>query len=668
MSMQHTRNGSNRLALVAILTIALAGCEEALGPTGPGDVSVESVAVTATSEAVEEGATLQLTATVSPFGASQEVSWGTSDATTALVDASGLVTPVSLGDVTISATSTEDPSKSGSIEITVTCRNLVQSMVGDGGTVRGDVCYQVLTPLSVNDGTLVVEPGADISFGANGFLSIASAGRLTAVGTVDEPIVFRSLDPAQLWRGIRFDGSASADNQFAYVTIENGGSSGWSGAGYSTSALMLEGGTQLDVVSSEITGSGGQGLTAFGDVELSFSANTLSENAVAAWVHPNTARGIAADNVFENNDANVVRVAFGNTDVVSTAQTWAAIGVPFEVQTRMFVEAPLSIDPGAELTFLADVSMIVRNGGTLTADGTPEDTITFSSAENLPGFWQGLRIETVSTDNVFDYVVFENGGSAAWFGGSDAMAMVLVDSNSKAVFTNSTFRGSGSYAMRVSGGGDITGFSGNLFEDNARTMIVHPNRAGAIASDNSFVGNDEQFVRVSFGNTDDVVAAQTWSALEVPYRVMVRTFVEAALAIEAGSALEFAQGANLIVTEGGSLSAVGTPEAPITFSGAEALAAYWKGLQFNTVSANNELSHVLLQHAGSDAWYGGDNSIATIHVTGDGLLDLSDVTVGLTGGYAMIVSSGGAVTCSNVDDGGFMYYDGASASATAICP
>ena len=26
--------------------------------------------------------------------------------------------------------------------------------------------------------------------------------------------------------------------------------------------------------------------------------------------------------------------------------------------------------------------------------------------------------------------------------------------------------------------------------------------------------------------TDDVVAAQTWSALEVPYRVMVRTFVE----------------------------------------------------------------------------------------------------------------------------------------------
>lgn len=182
------------------------------------------------------------------------------------------------------------------------------------------------------------------------------------------------------------------------------------------------------------------------------------------------------------------------------------------------------------------------------------------------------------------------------------------------------------------------------------------------------MGNDEQFVRVSFGNTDTVAGAQTWSVLEVPYRVTVRTFVEAALVIEAGTALEFSQGANLVVTDGGSLSAVGTMEAPITFSGAEALAAYWKGLQFNTVSANNELSHVLLEHAGSDAWFGGSNSTATLHVTGDGLLDLADVTIRLTGGYALIVGTGGSVTCSNVDDGGFMYYDHGTNSASAICP
>lgn len=661
-------NGSNRGVFFAILAIALAGCGESSEPMGPGEDPVASVSVTAPSEEVEEGATIQLTATVSPLGASQEVSWETSDATTALVDASGLVTPVSRGDVTITATSTEDPSKIGQIELTVTCRNLVQAMVGDGGTVRGDVCYQVLTPLSVNDGTLVVEAGADISFGANGSLSIASAGRLTAVGTVDEPIMFTSLDPAQLWRGIRFDGSASAENQLEHVTIENGGSSGWSGAGYSTAGLLILGGSQVDVASTEITGSGGQGLTVLGDVELTFGASTLSDNAVAAWVHPNAARSIGADNVFDGNDDNVVRVGFGNTDAVSTAQTWVDVGVPLEVQDRMFVEAPLTIDPGAELTFRADVSMIVRNGGSLTAQGTADAPISFSSTENLPGFWKGIQIQTVSTDNVFDRVTFENGGSEAWTGGADSRAMVYLDAGSKAVFTNSTFRGSGHYALWVPAGGDITGFTGNVFEANARPIVVHPNRAGAIASDNSFVGNDEQFVRVSFGNNDAVVAAQTWLDLEVPYRVTVRTFVRAPLAIEAGTAMEFAQDAHLIVTDEGSLNAVGTAESPITFSGAQAVAGYWKGLEFDTVSPSNVLSDVLLQHAGQ-SWFGsGPTSVGTIWVTNNGLLDLTDVTIRSSGGYALLLSNGGAVTCSNVDDGGFMYYDFASSSASSTCP
>ncbi len=668
LSTPQSRNGSSWRVLSAIVAIALAGCEDILEPTGPGDVPVSSVSVSAPSGEVEEGATIQLTAVVSPFGASQDVSWTTSDATTALVDASGLVTPVSLGGVTITATSTEDASKSGQIEITVTCRNLVQSMVGDGGTVPGDVCHQVLTPLSVNDGTLVVEAGADISFGTGGYLTIASAGRLTAVGTVDDPIVFTSLDPAQLWRGIRFAGSASTDNRLEHVTLANGGSSGWSGAGYSTSALLIEGGSRVDIVSTEITGSGGQGLTVFGNVELTFGASTLSDNAVAAWVHPGVARSIGADNVFDGNDANVVRVGFGNNDAVSTLQTWAAIGVPFEIQDRMYVEAPLTIDPGAELTFRADVSMIVRNGGSFTAQGTEDAPITFSGVENLPGYWKGIRIATVSTDNIFDHVVFEDGGGTAWTGDGDSRSMVYLDTGSKAVFTNTTFRRSGHYALWVLGGGDIEGFAGNVFEANARTAVVHPNRVGAIASDNSFVGNDEQFVRVSFGNNDAVAVAQTWSVLEVPYRVTVRTFVRAPLVIEAGTALEFAQGAHLVVTEEGSLNAVGTPAAPITFSGAQAVAGYWKGLQFGTVSVSNVLSHVLVQHAGSDAWFGGANSTGTIWVTGDGLLDLADVTIRFSGGHALLLSNGGAVTCSNVDDGGFMYYDFASSSASTTCP
>jgi hypothetical protein len=617
---------------------------------------------------VEESATLQLSAVVSPSGAPQAVTWSTSDAGIAMVSGAGLVTGVATGDVTVTATSTADTLRTGSIALTVTCRNIVQSMVGDGGTIAGDTCYQVLTPLTVNTGTLVVEAGAHISFGTSGSLSIASAGRLTAVGAVDQQIVFTSLDPAAKWRGIRFDGSSSTENRFEHVVLENGGSSGWSGAAHSTSALLLEGNTRVDVVSSEIRGSGGQGLTADGDVVLDFSTNTLADNAIAAWVHPNAARSITADNVFDANADQVVRVGFGTGDAVSTAQTWAAIAVPFEIQTRMYVESPLTLDPGAHLSFAADASMIVRNGGTLTADGLPEAPIFFSGAEDLPGYWKGLQIATVSAANVFDNVVFENGGSSAWTGLGDSRAMVFLDGNSKAVFTSSTFRDSDHYALWVPAGGDITGFAGNAFEGNARTLVVHPNRAGAIASDNTFTANTEQFVRVSFGNNDGVTVGQTWSVLGVPYRVTVRTFVEAALTIEAGTVLEFAQDVSLIVSNSGSLTAVGTAQAPILFRGGEALSGYWKGLEFGTATASNVLDNVQLSHAGSEAWFGGSNSIATLFVTGDGLLDLADVTVRDTGGYALILESGGGLTCSNVDDGGFMYYDRQSMSASPICP
>ncbi|NNF14590.1 MAG: hypothetical protein HKN72_15285 [Gemmatimonadetes bacterium] len=632
------------------------------------DPDPQSVSVSAPSSEVEEGATLQLTASVAPFGAPQGVTWGTDDITVALVSAAGLVTPVSLGEVTITATSTADPTRSGSIDITVTCRNLTQAMVADGGTVPGDVCYQALSPLSVNTGTLVVEAGANISFGTSSSLNIASAGRLTAVGTIDNPITFTSLDPAEKWRGIHFDGSASLDNQLEHAVLENGGGSGWSGAEYATAGLYMSGASRVDVSSVEITGSGGTGFTASADTEFTLAASTLAGNAVAGWAHPNAVRGIGSDNVIDGNDEDVIRVAFGNNDAVQTSQSWAAAGVPYQVWTRMFVRAPLSLDPGVVLRFRADVSMIVMDGGTLNAVGTAGAPILFSSTEDLPGYWKGVQIETVSADNVFDHVIFENGGSEAFTGGNESRAMVFMSGNSKVTITNSTFRGSGYYGLWVPSGGDITGFSDNHFEDNERTMIVHPNRVGGIAASNTFVDNAEQAVRVTFGNNDAVIQAQTWEALDVPYLVAVRTFVRAPLTIAPGTALLFAQNVSLIVTTDGSLNAEGTVELPITFSGREALSAYWKGIEFGTVSAGNALTNVLLEHAGSEQWFGGVQSVSTLYVTANGSLDLSDVTIRETGGYALILGSGGMLTCSNVDDGGFQYLSSPSGAVSATCP
>jgi hypothetical protein len=649
----------DRLAFMALTASALAACGVTdLDNGDPPDVA--GVAVSAPSTSVGIGATLQLTASVSPSGANASVTWSSADETRLTVDGNGLVTaavlPLSSGTVAITATSVENPSISGSVDLSITCGPLASSTVSSGGTLPEDTCYVVEGALSVSSGTLTVEPGVQLSFGPSGSLSIGSDGRLDAEGTMDKRIVFTSADPAGSWPGIRFDGSAGADNILQWVTIENGGSSGWSGAEYSATALLLQGNSLVDIRNSTITGSVSRGITLYEGAEMAFEDNTLSGNEVPAWLHPNTVQYLGSTSTFDGNTDEVVRVGFGNTDRVSTAQTWASPGVPFEVQDRTFIEAPLTLEPGVMLESLAGVSLIVRNGGTLTAEGTDTDPIVFRGSEPLRGSWKGLQIETQSLDNVFDYVLFENGGSDPWTGGVESRAMIYLGADSKAVFTNSTFRGSAYYALWVPAGGDISGFSGNGFENNVRPMIVHPNRAGDVSDDTYFLDNDEELVRVTFGNTDRVEALQTWSAIEVPWRVMDRTFVEAPLTIAVGAQVEFAQNAHLIVRNTGTLTAIGTVDAPISFRGAESLAGYWKGIEIDTGSASNQFQYVSFSDGGSEGWFGGSNSIGTLYITADGVATLDNVEFSNTGGYAGIVASGGGLSCTNTDDGGFQYY------------
>ena len=77
----------------------------------------KSVAIVQQNQKLNLGETLQLTAKFSPEGASSELSWTSSDAKIATVDANGLVTPVKEGSVTITVKTANG--KSGTTKITV---------------------------------------------------------------------------------------------------------------------------------------------------------------------------------------------------------------------------------------------------------------------------------------------------------------------------------------------------------------------------------------------------------------------------------------------------------------------------------------------------------------------------------------------------------------------
>lgn len=92
----------------------LSGCTGTVEPgTGTTEVKVNSISITSESNVVEieEGATLQLTATVAPENASnKQVEWLSSDSDCATVDADGLVTAVKATDSVVITAKAKDGS------------------------------------------------------------------------------------------------------------------------------------------------------------------------------------------------------------------------------------------------------------------------------------------------------------------------------------------------------------------------------------------------------------------------------------------------------------------------------------------------------------------------------------------------------------------------------
>lgn len=146
----------------------------------PAGNPVTAVEVTGASDAVEMGSSLQLSAAITPVDAdnADALVWTSSDTAVASVDASGKVTPVAPGTVTITATV---GSVSGTFEVTVVERKVpatgVTISTADDAMEVGDT-QQLTAAVEPADSTDAVEWfSADESV-----LTVDQSGLVTAVG------------------------------------------------------------------------------------------------------------------------------------------------------------------------------------------------------------------------------------------------------------------------------------------------------------------------------------------------------------------------------------------------------------------------------------------------------------------------------------------------------
>mgnify|MGYP006278601401 CR=1 FL=1 len=277
----------------------------------------------------------------------------------------------------------------------------------------------------------------------------------------------------------------------------------------------------------------------------------------------------------------------------------------------------LTIEPGTTIQFQPNTGLNLE-GGKLNAEATSDAKIVFTSTEKTPGSWEGIRIHNSnSNDNVLEHIVVEYAGA----GGHKSNLFVDDDSGpTRIVIENSVFRHSSGWGVAMEFNNNfhfIESFENNEITENKNAMKMAANDAGELSTSNTFTGNDEDFVDVAGVVGDD----QTWPAIDVPYRANKAIRVEEAnLTLEAGTTLQFDTGQDLHVGKDASLTASGTSNAKITFTGVDDQPGSWDGITINsTNSADNKLEHVIVENGGgagdSDANLFIDDDSGSVQIT-----------------------------------------------------
>jgi hypothetical protein len=259
------------------------------------------------------------------------------------------------------------------------------------------------------------------------------------------------------------------------------------------------------------------------------------------------------------------------------------------------VQGNVTVSPGTTLLFGQGASLVMQNGGTLKAIGTPDKPITFRGRDHTPGYWNGLQFVTNSSSNVLSYSVVEDGGAQ---GASNADVVVSV--GGRLAMDHTTVRNSATDGLFVDQRGILAKFAENHFEGNARAMAIKASDIPGIDPATTYTGNRKNYVYI-VSNDSSVTEEGTWHALPVPYHFGGTPDLHAAVRIEPGARLEFEESFGLDVNNGGSLTAEGTAAKPITFTGTDATPGFWDGIYINSNSAQNQLSHVVITYGGKTA-------------------------------------------------------------------
>ncbi len=330
---------------------------------------------------------------------------------------------------------------------------------------------------SSSGSSLTLMPGVDLRIMPNTGIYIgynsSTHGTLIAEGTESEHITITSFVPVASrapgdWDFIGFYEGAGNSSSIDYCDISYGGGYG------SGNGMIYLYNSRVSIKNSMISGSLYQGIVLEDQASfVDFTGNTLEDNGeTPIEIYGNNVHTIGTGNNFPSSKSILV---IGDV-MEQTDATWNRQEVPYLIDGTLYIQSAsgskLTLEPGSVIQFTQGSSIYVAynsgTSGTLVAEGTPENLITFTSGASegsqVAGDWDGIWFyDGTRTGTLMNNCLISYGGGYSSNSGN------LTISNSTAgvpVISNCEISHSAGWGIFVVSGATPT-LTDNTFMDNA---------------------------------------------------------------------------------------------------------------------------------------------------------------------------------------------------------
>ncbi len=462
------------------------------------------------------------------------------------------------------------------------------AVTGDDVTTSGSwkklaVPYVFQNDVSIDNAsgvTITVHPGTAFEFNEDVTITVDNA-TFIAEGSADDSIVFSSFEHGKYWGqgkddsywysryGLRFTDNANTNSSLSYCVFD----SATTGIYMEKDGISISHCTFTNCAYAGIyfDDCGPKDSTAF--IHNAFVSNGKTARFFPLYIDATYLARLSGTAVFTNNTIDAVAVT---GEQVTESGTWKKLPVPYVFNHDATINntngIQITIEPGTAIRLLEDVTLSIDHG-TLVAQGTATDSITFSNFEHGKywgqgqddSYWYsryGLRFtDNANTNSSLSYCTFDSATTGILFE-KDGITI------SHCTFTNCAYAG---IYFDDCGPKDSTAFIHNAFVSNGKTSTFFPLYIKAtylsrLSGTSSFTGNAIDAVAVE---GDEVTESGSWKRLVVPYVFTEEATIDntngVEITIHPGTRFEFQDDAYLAVNHG-TLIANGTVTDSIWFS------------------------------------------------------------------------------------------------------